>query len=347
MLSSLRNLLKNQTDAWLVLIVSFSVLFSLAFEVMLFFPMDQSPDIQDYLKMAGGDWEQSPVRMYRVLVPILAGMVHFCFGWMFEFIHPDSFNGNFSLCFSFLLVNTWLMSIASVFIFKLCKGFGLNLWQASCSLIPFLSCRWTLEISGLPLVDSLYFLCLVLMLYAYFNKNQSLMLASIFIGPWAKEAYVFFVPLILYMNRDHLVKCVSCLIGSGILVFGFRLFWDSYLQNNFLDSFMHDADSFSTIGYSINKIVSLHGIYDVFSVTGFWILIPSYVWIINNFNSSRKFNEKNIVFAIFILAVFIQILLSGDIGRMLYLVMPIFCYWIAVCFNSLFDLLLQRKNEGL
>lgn len=328
MLSSLRNLLKNQQEAWLVLIVSFSVLFSSAFEVMLFFPMHQSPDILDYLKMAVGDWEQSPVRMYRLLVPITAGMVHFCFGWLFEFLQPDSFNGNFSLCFSFLLVNTWLMSIASVFIYKLCKVFGMQSWQATFSLIPFLSCRWTLEISGLPLVDSLYFLSLVILLFAYFNKSHGLMLASIFIGPWAKEAYIFFVPLILYMKRDHLVKSISLLFASGILVFGFRLFWDWYLQNNFLDSFKHDADSFSTIAYSLHKIVSFHGIYDVFSVSGLWILIPLYAWMKNSFKLNYKLNEERIVAVLYMLAVFFQMLLSGDIARMLYLSMPLYCLWI-------------------
>lgn len=328
MLLRLRNILNNQQDAWLVLFVSFSVLFSLAFEVMLFFPMDQSPDIQDYLKMAVGEWEQSPVRMYRVLVPFFAGMVHSCFGWLFEFLQPESFNGNFSLCFSFLLVNTWLMSVASVFIYKLSKVFGMKTWQSVFSLIPFLSCRWTLEISGLPLVDSLYFLSLVILLFAYFNKNKNLMLASIFIGPWAKEAYVFFIPLILYMNRDHLIKCVSYLLASGILVFGFRFNWDGYLQNNFLDSFKHDADSFSTIGYSLDKITSFHGIYDVFSVCGFWILIPMYVWMKNSFKLNYKLNQERIVAVLFIVAVFFQMLLSGDIARMLYLSMPLYCLWI-------------------
>lgn len=49
-----------------------------------------------------------------------------------------------------------------------------------------------MEIAGLPLVDSLYFLSLLLVLYGFFSKQDYWFVTGIFFGPWAKEAFVFY-----------------------------------------------------------------------------------------------------------------------------------------------------------
>jgi len=131
---------------------------------------------------------------------------------------------------------------------------------------------------------------------------------------------------ILYDGWRHLFFIYPFLVI--VSVFGFRFLWDLYLQNNFLESFKHDADSFSTIGYSLDKITSFHGIYDVFSVYGFWILIPMYAWMKSSFKLNYKLNKESIVAVLYMVAVIFQMLLSGDIARMLYLSMPLFCLWI-------------------
>ncbi|MBK6859925.1 MAG: hypothetical protein IPK91_08545 [Saprospiraceae bacterium] len=328
MIKVLQQLINKYAQELLVFGICFCILFSLGFEVMIYFPMDQSPDIQDYLKMAQFDWNQSPVRHYRILIPLVACGVQFSFGWMFELLHPLSFDGNFSLCFSFLLVNVSILSIAGVFLFKLCRNFGMNHWIAAFALIPFLSCRWTMEIAGLPLVDSLYFLSLLLVLYGFFSKQDYWFVTGIFFGPWAKEAFVFFIPMIIYMKREQLFKCMVLIGISGMLVFGFRYFWDLYLGHPFINSFTKVADSFSSIRDSIIKLFSFHGMYDLFSVCGFWILIPMFVWIKNKPKMIFKINETHIVCALYLLAVIFQMLLSGDLARMFYLIIPLYCLWI-------------------
>lgn len=335
MIKVLQQLINKYAHELLVFGICFCILFSLGFEVMIYFPMDQSPDIQDYLKMAQFDWNQSPVRHYRILIPLIASGVQFSFGWIFELLHPLSFDGNFSLCFSFLMVNVSILSIAGVILFKLCRNFGMNDWIAAFSLIPFLSCRWTMELAGLPLVDSLYFLSLLMVLYGFYNKQTLWFAAGLLLGPWAKEAFIFFVPMILYMKRDRLINTISWIAFSGMLVFGFRFLWDLYLQHPFINSFAKDVDSFSTISVSLSKLFSFHGIYDVFSVVGFWILIPMMVWIKNNFSLQFKINETRIVFVLYLLAVIFQMLLSGDLARMFYLILPLYCIWIGIKIKSI------------
>ena len=103
---------------------------------------------------------------------------------------------------------------------------------------------------------------------------------------------------------------------------------DLYLQNNFLESFKHDADSFSTIGYSLDKITSFHGILRcIFSV---WFLdIDTHVRMDeNSFKLNYKLNKESIVAVLYMVAVIFQMLYQYDIARMFYLSMPFFCLWI-------------------
>lgn len=130
------------------------------------------------------------------------------------------------------------------------------------------------------------------------------------------------------MKREQLFKCMVLIGISGMLVFGFRYFWDLYLGHPFINSFTKVADSFSSIRDSIIKLFSFHGMYDLFSVCGFWILIPMFVWIKNKPKMIFKINETHIVCALYLLAVIFQMLLSGDLARMFYLIIPLYCLWI-------------------
>ncbi|MBK8450506.1 MAG: hypothetical protein IPL42_10990 [Saprospiraceae bacterium] len=316
-------------DTW-VYTFSFIILWNLGFHILIYFPLHESPDIQTYLGIAQLHFDDSLVRQYRVLVPFMAFLINGSFGWLFESLKPWSFEGDFSLCFSFLMVNTLIMSFVLLYIFKLCRIFKLGFWYCVMALIAVLSSRWTAELAGLPLVDSLFVLSLVLLLLGIVNNQNTYLIASIFLGPWSKEAYIFMVPLILYFNRDQIVKWIGYLFCSGVIVFSFRFCLDWYLGRSFFQSLHEDAAALFTISKSFQRVFSFHGIYELFSIVGFWIFIPFIAWY--HFSKPYLIESKTTrnLFYTYLGIVFILALLSGDLGRMFYLSIPVFAVWIAI-----------------
>ena len=314
----------------LIFFLSFIILWNLGFHILIYFPLEQSPDAQDYLSMAQLESDQSPVRRYRIIIPLIAYLLNSAFGWCFDLFHPWSFEEDFSLCFSFLMVNTIIMSFAMMMIFKLCKSFQIGFWYCLLAVIAVLSGRWSAEISGLPLVDSLYVLSLVTALHGLKTKQWSYLIASIWIGPWAKEAFIFMVPVILLFAKEARMKMVIHLLLSGILVFSFRFLYDWHNGIEWMSSFKEDISTFSSIGISVKRLFSLHGLYDIFSVIGFWILIPLIAYVKYKPAFTSIYRDHFLLFNSYLSIVLLQALLSTDIARMLYLSIPVIAVWIAV-----------------
>ncbi len=327
-----KQLIKEES---LIFMIIFFILWNLGFHILVYFPLDQSPDIQNYLAMAQLDFDQSPVRRYRIIIPFLAYFINLIFGWFFNLFHPWSFEGNFSLCFSFFLINTTIMSFVMVMIYKLCKSFQIGFWYCLVAIVAVLSSRWTAELSGLPLVDSLYLLSLVFALYGLKTKQWSYLIASIWIGPWAKEAFIFMVPLILLFAKTEKLNLLKHLVLSGILVFGFRFLFDYYFGNDWTHSIKEDLTSFTSIGISLSRLFSFHGLYDLFSVVGFWILLPLLAYLKYRNNFLTIYTDNLLLFNSYLLIVLLQALLSTDLSRMFYLAIPVLAVWIAISLKTL------------
>lgn len=310
--------------------ISFFILFNLGFHILIYFPLALSPDIQNYLSMAELDFDQSPVRRYRVIIPFFAYLLNTSFGWFFDLFHPWSFDSDFSLCFSFLLINTFIMSIVMMIIYKLCKSLEIERIYCFIAIIAVLSGRWTSELAGLPLIDSLYLLSLVFALYGLLTKQWIYIIVSIWLGPWTKEAYIFMVPIIIYFAKTLRLRMCIHLLLSGIFVFSFRFFLDQLMGQNMLQSLREDMSSFSSIGISLQRLFSFHGIYDMFSVIGFWFIIPILAILKYRNEFVRYQKEYIILFMIYLMIVIFQALLSTDLSRMFYLSIPVIAVWIGI-----------------
>ncbi len=326
-----------RTEAFLIFAISFFILWNLGFHILVYFPLDQSPDIQNYLAMAQLDFDQSPVRRYRIIIPLAAWFINSTFGWCFNAFHPWSFEGNFSLCFSFLLINTTIMSLAVVMIYKLCKSFHPGFWFCVLATIAVLSSRYSSELAGLPLVDSLYFLSMVLALFGLKTRQSAYVIASIWIGPWSKEAFVFMVPLILVFAKTERLLMIKHLALSGILVFSFRILFDHYQGHPLMSSIQEDFSSFDSMGISLMRLFSFHGLYDLFSIAGFWLLIPIFAAIRykSAFESSFSGNSS-MMFNSYLIIVMFQALLSTDLSRMFYLAIPVIAVWLSISLKVIF-----------
>ncbi|HEX5625291.1 MAG TPA: hypothetical protein VFX48_04675, partial [Saprospiraceae bacterium] len=334
-------------ESVLVFLFCFMTLWNLAFHVLVYFPLQDSPDVQSYLGLARMEWDQNPVRQYRVIIPLLASGLDHLSAWAIDRLQPWSFEGDFSLCFSFLMVNTFIMSVVLWLIYRICRSFDAPRWACALAVLAVLSSRWTAELAGLPLVDSLYLLTLTAALFAMQTGNRAFWIFSILMGPWAKEAYVFMVPLLLYYSPVKKRETLLWLLVSGILVFSFRFAHDWMLGISWGNSFAESFDSWNTISSSLFRLFSFHGVYELFSVVGYWSFIP----LIAFWNSSKPVREK--LGAIpaygyaYLLVVLIQALLSSDLSRMFFLSAPVVAVAIAISLHRLHSKYAAIKAEGI
>jgi len=341
-LSGLRFWLWENRLCLAVLGLSYAVIFGAAFAMLSEYGYDiqANPDIDTYLKLAGFDFDQSPVRRYRVIVPFLAAGLDFIFGPVFSMVEPYNFPGpDFSLCMSFFMVNSFLMALFGLVIFLLCKACGCSNIGSLIGLLSVLTCRWTAYFAGLPLVDSLYVLIIAVALLGLKTGNSKLLILSIFIGPWAKESFVFIAPLIFLYAPMNRWKQAGWFALSGILVFAFRYYFDVLNHIDAAESLQKDVAHFHQILPSLKRLFSFHGLYELFSIFGPW---GALFLLLLKKEVRTALKLQNPVYTIVYLAiVLLHALLSTELARMFYLLAPI----LAICFAVIVDVLLKLNQR--
>lgn len=288
-----------------------------------------NPDLETYLGLANFDFDQSPVRKYRVIIPFLAAGVNYLFGGLFAALAPNSFSGpDFSMCLSFLMVNCLFMAVFGMLVYQLCKAFGASRLGAIMGLLSVLTCRWTAYLAGIPIVDSLYVVVIAMTLLGIQTKNTKLIIAAIFIGPWAKESFIFIAPLIFFFSSINKWKQVLLFLISGLLVFSFRYFFDQYSGT---PSGLGPTSNFAYISnapIALMRLFSFHGIYEIVSISGIWGLL--FVFLIHK-PIRIVFKQKTSLYLIlFLFIVLIHAVLSAELARMFYLATPVIAVWISL-----------------
>jgi hypothetical protein len=279
------------------------------------------PDTVTYLGIFDFDFDQNPVRKYRVLVPLLARAVHFLFGGIFTKLSPESFPGDFAVGMSFLVVNNIIMSIFAVFAFRFVSAYSSNLLASLAGLLSILTCRWTGGFAGLPLVDSLYLTVLMMTLLGLKTGSKVLIITSILLGPWAKESFIFIAPIIFFYAPISKKKQILLFALSGILVFSFRYFIDIISGSSASGAFNRMFSHFDDIPLSLARLFSFHGVYELFSIAGFWVILIIPAFFKGVLRSSIRRFETYVFW--FTIAVLFQTILSTDVARMLYMLTPI------------------------
>ncbi len=321
---------------WLVIFLfCFAVIFGPAFCIFSEYSYDliANPDIDTYINLAKFDFDQSPVRRYRIIIPFIAAGIHFILEPIFSLLEPWTFPGpGFSLCMSFFVVNSILMSIFGMIIYYLIKAYNVSDAAAIVGVLSVLTCRWTAYFAGLPMVESLYLCIIGLMLLGLKTKNTKLIILCIFLGPWAKESFVFFVPLILIYAPIKLWKQIALFAFSGIIIFSFRYAFDYFNQIEITESLGKDFDHVNLIIPSLKRLFSFHGIYEIFSVFGIWGML---FLLLANGEIRKKLQSKlSKSILLFLVIIFIHAILSTDLARMFYLASPVIALLIALVINA-------------
>ncbi len=303
-------------------------------------------DVQTYVGLSEFDFDQHPVRRYRVIIPMLAAAVHFVFGPILNLLSPNDFPGDFSRIMSFVVINSAVMAIYAVLLFRICTTVlgESKYWPAVIGVISVLTCRWTMLISGSALVDSLYLVVLGFLLLGILRKQVWMMVLAIYLGPWAKEAFIFLVPLLIFANRKYYPKLALHLFLSGVIIFSFRYFFDQTIGAEFGESFSRDVSHFEVIPMSLKRLFSFHGLYEVLSIGGIWN-----VFIIGGLflKKYRILLRENIGVIWWVLAalVLVQALLSFELARMFYLMTPLLAVVVALFFGAFSRNTIRTNSE--
>ncbi|MEE9437388.1 MAG: hypothetical protein V3V14_00220 [Saprospiraceae bacterium] len=295
-------------------------------------------DVKTYVGLSNFDFDQHPVRRYRIIIPMLAAGVKYCLGSIFELMTPNSFSGDFPTISSFMLVNNSLMALFAFILFKTCQSFTgkSSLIAPFIGVLSVLTCRWTFLLSGTALVDSLFLVTISILILGILKRKWWLVIAAIYIGPWAKEAFIFFIPLLYFYDRNRWSKLIFHLMLSGIIVFAFRYLFDLYIGFTFEDSLSKDLAHIDMIPSSLKRLFSLHGLYEIMSIGGFWNL---FIFIGFWNKSIRKvlLNNLNWFWITMIVVVTVQALLSNELARMFYLLTPLLAVMIAIVMKELLN----------
>jgi hypothetical protein len=324
-----------QNEYFLVYLFSLAVVIGPAISILFAQDLSLFPDCKTYLGLAAGDFDQSPVRRYRPIVPLLAGGLNYLFGGVFRHLAPSYYTGDFSLPFSFFLVNTGLFGLYSVLIYRYCKAYAASWLTAAGGILVMLTSRYTAYYAGLALVDSLFFVVIAMVLLGIKLKDSRLLILAIFIGPFAKEAFIFIAPLIFFFSHINKAKQLFYFLLSGVLVFSFRYMYE-YLGNFPVNIGLKvDMQHIPNIKLYLPVLFSFQGIYKVVSSMALWMLLPLIAWwLVPGFGKLLKSKLEGYML-FFLLSVLLQMLLSGSMERMFYEAMPLVCMIAAISFETL------------
>ena len=145
--------MKRQLFFYFILLATFSaVLYGATYQQFRWFDIHDSRagwDPKDYIRMSHGDYDVTAVRKYRVVVPFLAGCVQ-------QFLKPVPTDHEELEKLSFYIVNFAFGLASSLLFFELLHWMGFEIWLSILGAFLFIANRVTVQVTGIPLVDSFY-----------------------------------------------------------------------------------------------------------------------------------------------------------------------------------------------
>ena len=260
-----------------MLILLNSVVFSVSYNVYKHFDYTDPRGLDDsrsYLRMSLFAYaETSDVHHYRVIVPTAAGLLsRYIVKPLFADFASEFFKAE---RLSFWLINSLLVSLCAYIVFiTLCEHYGFNFSISVITAIVFVTSRHVILITATPLVDSLLLLSIMLLWLALKSGRYSVFLISVVIGPWAKESYIFMVPIILIYCKKGIVKTIVPLLLSGMIVLGGRYLVDKLSGLDQIENIAASFRHLSNLASSLRLLLTLKGLFDVFTLLGaFWCLV--------------------------------------------------------------------------
>lgn len=283
------------------------------------------------MAIAKGDFkDQSITRRYRVPVPFIAAVVAYPISKIYMHLWPQRSDSDWPLRLAFLIVNYIITALAAVVIFHVCRRYGASSVSSLIAMIAVMASSWTNYTVGDPMTDSLYLLVISLVIYGIKAKDRRALIFCIFVGPFAKESFVFIAPIIFFWGYIPKWKQVILFALSGAVVFGARWLIDQQAGATYSASFLNAFDHTDNFSYTIHRIFAMRGLGEMFTVMGTFTFIILAGFVGGKAERRKWLPAIDWPCITLILALIIHAILSGEVSRMLYFGAPVWALMMAL-----------------
>lgn len=299
--------------------------------VLFDYDLSEAVDQKSYWGMAHGDFNTSPHRKYRFIIPLLAAAVNRIIQTVAHLFNRDALSGDFSMKASFYLVNLTVCALWCTLIWKFCRAYGQSWLGALFGLLTVTTSRWTAVHTGTPHVDLLYCLAIACTLYGIRARSSEFLYAAIFLGPFSKELYIFVAPVLLFSHWPKW-KTILWILVAGILVFVSRFVIDAITQQPVSRSLEAGLHIFSYIPSQVARLKITGYWIELFATLGLWWVMPlAAKLLVEKLPRIRRFVREPYIIA-FLLSAAWQLVFHGEYARMSYILMPV--YAVVVGFSA-------------
>jgi hypothetical protein len=298
-----------------------SVLYGASYQQFLMFSTTNTRGLSDstsYLAMSHGNYDVDPVHRYRIVIPSLASLVQKVLGSTIK----DSEERD---KLSFFVVNFGFSLATGILLQAILGRMGFRWEMSLLGAIFFLTSRINVICVGAPLVDSLYFFALAVILYLTLCERPALLAALIPLLVVSKETILPFLFLPFVKPRMRNWKMVASVVVALGVFYAFR---QILMPTSTLDGpaslqatiYRH----LPNIWTSLSSLSGPKGIHDL--LNGFSLLTVISVAGLVLDRSSTKPRIPGFLLLIVPLS-FATALLSGNMGRMLFAAyVPVLAY---------------------
>jgi hypothetical protein len=319
--------------------LALGLLLNAAYPMYRHYDFSHSLDTRSYLRLASGRFDSVNVtRRYRLLVPLAAGVLARPLASLPDPTSSPRPPGEWPMRLAFYLINSLVLGAAGACFYRAARLAGASAGAAAVALAAVLSSRWAGYAAGLPLTDSLYLLAFGLSYYAVRRGPGAgwAVALALLVGPLAKESFVFLLPWLAWFGRRALgwrSQAVALALGMAALV-AVHTWVDKAAGAAPSASVTNALAHVENLTYSFQKTLSLKGLAELFSIFGlFWVpVLAALIW-----PAGRRalVPVLGLAEAALLAVVAVHMLLSGDLGRMGYLLAPAFTAALALSLSGL------------
>ena len=294
-------------------------------------------DSANYLAMSNGDYNVSPTHRYRIIIPFLVDIVR-------EVIHPLITPDLLPMidALSFYAVNYLITSLAGLFLFFFLVELKFDSRLSLLGVFIFLGSRMTILSTGAPIVESLYYLAIIIIVYLCLTQRSLLLSLLNPLLILTKETVVpfLFLPLLIKtMNRKLILLSLTFSFAT--------LFWVRNLVTATMPEAVkpddpilatitsHMAAALENLSQSYFSLSGWHGLFAPFSV--FWVIAFFGAWL----EYKKVVTDYQIPRFLFwmVPVAFGYTVLSNSAGRMLHILFPLVIPYALIAI----DYVLSRK----
>ncbi|QIX61395.1 hypothetical protein HER32_09475 [Hymenobacter sp. BT18] len=332
--SSAAQLGRARHEAPVIFLLALAMLTSTGYVLLVNHDAHFAPDELSYLQLAQGEFTNVPaIHRYRVVMPCLARLVAEAAVALPRLLGSAR---PLPLGASFYLVNSAALAGAATLSYLASRALGARPLPSVLGLAAVLTSGMASYLTGLALVDSGFIAIISLLWFACSTRTRWPLLLALALGPVLKETFVFFLPMALLYGR-FAPFWQRLAAASG----GLALCWAVRVLVEHLTPGASATVPLATLAVehlaasqaNVSALFSGAGLVALASVFGLWNGV-----VLLGFRSRAGVRSWGPLLpsgtGLFLLAVCLHLILSGDAARMLYLTFPVFASTVSLVLNS-------------